>query len=566
MGGVEMQNKKYSVLFLGPENAGKSSLYNVLSDKELFSLEKKTYVSTRMAAKTYEGADVTVNYTDIGSKVNPKVTQKTVESASTKIVCLVFDANNEHWMTEINKFLNIGIEIPKDTSVLLIGNKIDTLDEATQLRLQSDAVKYMARYYKDRGQYIAVSAKTSQNIESLSTKIVDILSNETFSLDTAKVTARNFRKRRSLTGLEAQFEEDDDDLSSVGGSSIGGGYYRAPTYNGSVSDFGGTTSRSLLNGSSSAAGRPNLMQQAGYKPRFGEGQMLPMGPPVSKYKLAGEKTPDVSPTRTSPIRVRTPSRAGGTPNGRGNQPSTNSYFALDLQLAGMLLIMAALASLIYLAIVAAGLLSSVALTTIVTQIVTTIGGLVGMSMPAIAFGNLCAAWGLSTATGSGLVAATASLMTMGLGFSLRHLGSQPNSAANAADLTAAPTSTWSSALYFIGGALMALALVNIIYLIGIALHVFSTVALTAGMNMLLVTVGGVLGVTAPVAAFANASATVGLSATTAAGVLSATGSVLMAGIGYSMFRRSVPQPSELPGANDCDATTGRTSPLLEVRY
>lgn len=561
-----MQNKKYSVLFLGPENAGKSSLYNVLSQKELFSEEKKGYLTTRVTPKTYVGADVTVNYTDIGSKVNPTVTQKTIQSASTKIVCLVFDANTDNWMTEINKYFDTGIEIPKGTSVLLIGNKIDTLDEATQLRLQSEAVKYMARYYGDRGQYIAVSAKTPLNIGSLTTKITDILSNETFALDTTKVTARNFKKRRSMTGLEAQLEDEQDDLSSVGENSIGGSYYGA-MYNGggSVSDFGGATSRSLVHGRSFTNGRSNFMyppEQA--KSRFGEGQeTLPMGPPVSKYALRGVKTPDASPARTSPSRLRTPLRAGGTPNGRSIQPLTDSYFALALRLAGMALIIAALTSLIYLAIVAVGLLSSAALTATVTQIVTTIGGLVGMSMPATAFGNLCAAWGLSTATGSGLVAATASLMTMGLGFGLRHLGSQPTSAANAADLTVAPT----SALYFIGMALMLAALVNMIYLIMIAAHLFSTVALTAGMNMLLVTLGGVFGVTAPVAAFANASAAVGLSATTAAGVLSATGSVLMAGIGYSMFRRCAPQPSELPDEMmESDATAGRTSPLIERRY
>ena len=521
-----MQNKKYSVLFLGPQNAGKSSLYNVLSGKEPFTLDKKINATTRMTAKTYDGADVTVNYTDIGSTVSLNVTQKTVKSTSTKIVCLVFDANNDNWITDINLFLNKGIDIPKNTSVLLIGNKIDTLDEAKQSRLQSDAVKYMARYYGNRGQYIAVSAKDSLNIESLTTKIVDILSNETFDLEPAKVTVRNLRKRRSATGLEARMDEDDDDLSSVGGS-IGGGCYKGPTYTGagSVSDIGGTTSRSLINGYSSTDGRPPFV--SGSRPRFGDGQeTLPMGPPVSMYKLQGIKTP-------SPKKLRTPVRSavrseGGAQNVRGIQPPTDSYLALALQLAGMALIITALTSLIYLAIVAAGLVSSVALTTTVTQIVTTIGSLVGMSLSL-------------TATGSGLVAATASLMTMGLGFGLRHLGSQLNSAANAADLTAAPTSTWSSALYFMGGALMALALANIIYLIGIALHVFSTVALTAGMNMVLVAVGGVLGVTAPVAAFANASATVGLSATTATGVLSATGSVLMAGIGYRLFSRSAPQ-------------------------
>lgn len=552
-----MQNKKHTVLFLGPDNAGKSSLFNILSCKEPFSLEKKTYLTTRMMPKRYDGADVTANYTDIGSSVDLTVTQKIVQSVSTKIVCLVFDANNEHWITEINQFLDTGIELSNHTSVLLIGNKIDTIDEEKQLSLQSSAAKYMARHYGAKGHYIAVSAKTALNIEGLTTKIVDTLSNDTFALNTTQAAARGFKKRRSATDLEARIEEEEDDLSSVGESSNGGyGSYHGGA---SVSDLGAPTYRSLSNSRSFTNNRQYSMQATEqYKPRFGDGrEALPVGAPVSQYKLLGLKTPSPSPNK-----ARTPVRSVGRPPiVRGIQPPTDSYFALALRLAGMALIIAALTSLIYLAIVAAGWLSSVALTATVNQIVTTVGGLVGMSLPVVAFGNLCAAWGLSTVTGSGLVAATASLVTIGLGFGLRHLGRRPTPAANAEDLTVAPATLLSSALRLIGMVLMLAALVNLIYLILIAAHVFSTVALTAGMNQFLVTVGGVLGVTAPVAAFANASAAIGLSATSATGALSATGSVLVGSIGYSLFRRSAPQPRELSGPLDDADTRDRAYPL-----
>ena len=135
----------------------------------------------------------------------------------------------------------------------------------------------------------------------------------------------------------------------------------------------------------------------------------------------------------------------------------------------------------------------------------------------------------------------------------------------------ASRSTLSTALRYVGMALMVAALVNAIYLLLIAMNVFSAVALTVGMNHLLVTVGGLLGFAAPVTAFGNACAAIGLSTAAATGALSATGSLLMAaGIGYSMFRRNAPVRS-LPPHDELTLSDrgndGRTTPpLIERKY
>ncbi|NDH68606.1 MAG: hypothetical protein EBY22_12025, partial [Gammaproteobacteria bacterium] len=112
-----------------------------------------------------------------------------------------------------------------------------------------------------------------------------------------------------------------------------------------------------------------------------------------------------------------------------------------------------------------------------------------------------------------------------------------------AEPVVASRSTLSTALRYVGMALMVAALVNAIYLLLIAMNVFSAVALTAGMNHLLVTVGGLLGFAAPVAAFGNACAAIGLSTTAVTSALSATGSMLMAGTGFSLFPLNAPMLS-----------------------
>lgn len=91
-----------------------------------------------------------------------------------------------------------------------------------------------------------------------------------------------------------------------------------------------------------------------------------------------------------------------------------------------------------------------------------------------------------------------------------------------------------------GMILMAAALINFIYLILIAAHIVSAAALTAGMNQILVTIGGLFGMTGPVASYANACAALGLSTSTATSILSASGGTLLGGLGYTLFRCGKP--------------------------
>lgn len=95
------------------------------------------------------------------------------------------------------------------------------------------------------------------------------------------------------------------------------------------------------------------------------------------------------------------------------QPAAGSAFSFALRMAGLALMVAAVVNLAYLALVAANILSAVALTTAISHVVATAGGILGVTAPAVAFANACAAWGISTTAATAMIDA-ASTMLVGL--------------------------------------------------------------------------------------------------------------------------------------------------------
>lgn len=95
------------------------------------------------------------------------------------------------------------------------------------------------------------------------------------------------------------------------------------------------------------------------------------------------------------------------------QPPAGSGFSFALRIVGLALMVAAVVNLVYLALIAANVLSAVALTTAMSHVLVTAGVILGVTAPAVAFANVCAAWGISTTAATTMIAA-ASTMLVGL--------------------------------------------------------------------------------------------------------------------------------------------------------
>lgn len=493
---------KHIVVIIGYSEAGKSQVYNLLSGKREFEEKPPLRVGPQPpAAKKYSFNDTTIEikYMDYGPNIKGDhiaVINSSLAKASK--ICLVFDSSDPDWEEKLNRYLNTsGIEIPDPKSIILVGTKADLLDVTTYTSREKRAKEYAKEKFDTDCQLI--STKTKIHLEELAQQIVHHLPEITFVEPTqSKAT---MKRRESLGKIlkqletEHDFMEPDDFIQLLVTSS--------PTdlekNEDLIGKVGSSTKKRGPNDKRTHSGRLNRSLMSEFN--------------NSEFN--------------SPYRSQLPP-----------SPSNDTYIAFSLRLAGMAIMLAALTNLIYLAIVATGFLSSVAVTAAVSQVIITVGGLLGISAPMSAFGNLCATLGMSTTLSSGLLAASASLVTLGIGYGLRSLGLQTSQTEERPQ--AASYFTLSFALRLASIILMATALINLIYVLLIAANVLSAATLTAGMNQLLVTVGGLLGISSPVAAFANVCASVGLSTPVATEILSATGSVLLGGLGYGLFRQSRP--------------------------
>ena len=503
---------KHNIILIGPQGAGKTQIFNRLTvSKKKFETAHKVRLGFIPASMKYVEKNLQIEYSDCGPDIESEQINTALLKASK--ICLVFDVTDSNWKKNLDDYLlSKRINLPSGVQLLLLCNKIDLLSMEQLIAVRSAAESYAILM---GATFVEYSAKENTHLGVLINSLT--------------------------TGLPVT-------LSS---SAI-------PTSRASFSQKSGI---------SSSSNRPQLLDRV----LAGNASLNDLGESSDE-----EVTPNKRAVGGGPQYQQTPPRKNSTTNTyspfrnhRSASTPEDTNFSFALRLAGMALIVTAITSLIYLAIVTAGFVSSVVLTGAVNQVVVTVGGLLGMSAPVAALTQFFATYGISAVAGSELLAAGASLLTLGVGYGLRRLGQKP-AAANDEDVEAvvASRSMLSTALRYVGMALMVAALVNAIYLLLIAMNVFSAVALTAGMNHLLVTVGGLLGFAAPVTAFGNACAAIGLSTTAATGALSATGSLLMAGIGYSMFRRNAPVRS-LPPRDELTLSDrendGRTTPPLRER-
>lgn len=512
--------EKHNIIFIGPEGSGKTEIFKRLATTKKFEPLRKKRMGLIPAQKIYPEKSLQIEYLDCGPNIESEQINPALLKASK--ICLVFEVTDKNWLQTIDNYLiSKHIDLPLGTQLLILGNKIDLLAEDQRANFYSAAESYAS---SKGATFVAYSAKENTHIDVLIDSLTTGLPVGLSSSSSGIPTRRASFSQRSIVSSTSNRQQLGKKVA-LGAASI--------------EDLAQSDEDDTPNNGAGAGGLPSQ-----------------------------QRKPEQEKQRT-PIRTYSPNRARHRVDA---VPPADTTLSFALRLAGMALIVTAITSLIYLAIVAAGFVSAVALNGVVNQVVVTVGGLLGMSAPAAALTQFFATYGISAAAGSELLAAGASLVTLGVGYGLRRFGQKP-AAANDEDVEAvvASRSTLSTALRYVGMALMVAALVNAIYLLLIATNVFSAVALTAGMNHLLVSVGGLLGFAAPVTAFGNACAAIGLSTTAATGALSATGSLLMAVTGYSMFRCNPPVRSGLPPRDESILTSGhhdgRTSPpLVEKTY
>jgi hypothetical protein len=104
------------------------------------------------------------------------------------------------------------------------------------------------------------------------------------------------------------------------------------------------------------------------------------------------------------------------------QQPAGSAFSFALRMVGLALMVAAVGSLVYLVLIAANVLSAVALTTAMSHVLATAGGVLGVTAPAVAFGNACAAWGISTSAATTVIAAASSMLVGLAGYGVFRCG------------------------------------------------------------------------------------------------------------------------------------------------
>lgn len=482
------------ITILGPKQSGTTQLYHRIGEKKPFEKNYKPVTSIRFYSKeyTYTNQKLNVQYCDVGP--NSTIEKINAQLLKTHLICLVFDTMDVNWETSLDEYL-LSISLPPSVPIVLVGTKFDLWEPSQAFKLEERAKAYAQNKFQQVA-CVIVSSKNGYNLDRLAQTFLDNLPDLSAkaAVQTHIGEAADKSSDAAITVLEELLAE----------------LVKRPDCDDEVVQI--VVQRLLAH----APENPRVQQMvASATPKKNVSTSSP-----SKKQL--NDFPPV-PTSIPPIKGTHPT------------PLADTYLSFALRMAGMAIMLAALTSLIYLAAVAASLVSAVALTAAVDQIVLAVGGLFSMAAPAAVFGSACAALGISTSAGSGILAASASLLTMGLGYGLMRLGKKLTAEEGTA-VTAVPTSYFALTLRIMGLTLLATALANLVYLALLATQVLSAVTFTSAMNHMIVTIGTILGMTEPLLAFSNAAAAIGLSTAAASQIISATGSVVTMGLGFCLFR------------------------------
>ena len=533
---------KHKIVILGPDLAGKTQVYTRLVGKHPYSDKYLLLVGPQSGGKE-------VQYWDFGADRTTQEINKHLQTAHK--ICLVFDATDKDWQTHLDTY-RADLTIPAETPIILVAAKTDQLTEPEQTQMQAAAADY-ARTHLAGAVSVLVAARTDYGILALSEEVKRNL--PPLVDPRSLVTIR----KRSSFALKARVNQ--PDLEDLNIDELVENLDMIASNSNSTPERVDTPLKNIENDPHGVARRldpdfTRVSDRDDATPNHTPARVTQSQPQPSTSRRSAPRLMTTT-TAAHPPEARIASRSYSVTEPANPTPQPRpTYFSMALYIAGMTLMLAALVSLIYLALVAASVVSAAMLMTAVNSVLVTVGGLLGMATPLATFSAACAGWGISAATGANLLATSVSLLTMALGYGLK----QWSHSAVASELPPGnnvpppqPPQTGNSGvslvLRILGATLMILALVNLIYLALIAAGILNAVALTTAMNYLVVTVGSMLNITAPIVAFTNACAAIGLSTPVAAGLISAAGSALLAGIGFGIFRCGKPATAEVAPAN-----------------
>lgn len=386
-----LQKQEIQVVVLGPSPSGKSQLINRLTTNTFDENADPTIGIT--LSKQPITAERTIFYRDIGDS-NQTLTQKYINKAHQ--LYLVFNAHDPNGLTKLQQYLDDNkFVFPKTAHITLIGTHQD-------LGLAKDLETKAQQYVQSlRGEYYSISLK--QNHENVYKNLVEKTKQLHIELD-PKVSSR----RNSLAGSVYDYDDESDQ-----------GKTQLTAF--ALQEHNKKTEEKFIQ----AADR--IQSKRSFTMQEKKAIELYSSPPRNN-RITDERNGETPSSVPNPYKASTKQskKDKKTSNSLDRIPpqvsQASSGFSFALRMAGMAIMLAAVTNLIYLAIIFAGFLSSVAMTAAVNQVIVTVGGLLGMSAPMATFSSLCATLGMSTTLGSAVMATTTSLLGLGLGYRLFRCG------------------------------------------------------------------------------------------------------------------------------------------------
>lgn len=374
---------KHVVMIIGPTKAGKTQLHTRLIGKEAFSDEYELKTGVQIGQNDDRP---TMQYWEFG----PDIEATTINSYLKKahMICLAFDARDPNWTTTLETYLTVNkIDIPNSTRVLLVATHSD---ELSAQNISIEIAKNYAFFRFHGASCIPVSSKTDEGFDDLNNTITLNLPPLNDALSTPKST---YKQASVLKALQQMLNDDT--------------YYDPDRF-----------FETLVNASQEDINNPEVQQTitAVTSPIRSPAHRSPIRSDVSKkLEETFKSCESAEKTEANPAPASAPTHVS-------SNPPSDTCCSFALRMIGIAMMLAALTCLIYLLLMAASVLSTIAFTTVINSIVATVGGLLGISAPLATFSSACASVGLTTTAASNLLVAGVSLVTMGLGYGVFRSG------------------------------------------------------------------------------------------------------------------------------------------------
>ena len=169
-----MSSKQFKVVVVGDEEVGKTSLI-VRYTENRFSTSYKQTIGSDIAIKYvhHEDSDISLVFWDIGGQDQYRIMHKYYFQGAQGAV-LVYSITDRSSFENLQKWHNTVIEHVGKVPIIILGNKIDLIDE--RVVSQDEALNLISRLKSDDPiQLFETSAKTAEVVEDAFLKLSELL-------------------------------------------------------------------------------------------------------------------------------------------------------------------------------------------------------------------------------------------------------------------------------------------------------------------------------------------------------------------------------------------------------